>query len=126
MIYFAIFFFTLLIIAGYIVSKNKKALCTLCEKNVHNPVKINDQVYLCDLHNKFYQEAKIKPFLCVHCTPTNHESGIYLYELFKLFIKHEIYSHIITDYDLIDDQIETKQTLFLDYEKVNEVIRLLK
>lgn len=122
MIYFAISFLLIIIITGYFVSKNKKSLCTLCEKEVTKVTKLNDQVYLCDNHYKLLEQSTLKPFLSVLCTPDDFKSGIYLYELFKLILSFDVYCHILTEYEVVSDHIETKQTLFVDYNNIDKII----
>lgn len=122
MIYFSISFVFILIIAGYIVSKSKKFLCTLCEKEVSNVTKVNDQIFLCDNHVNLFKKSDLKPFLSVLCTPNDFESGIFLYELFKQLLSQEVYCHIMTEYEVVSDHIETKQTLFVDYNNIDKII----
>jgi hypothetical protein len=126
MIIFIIVFLILLITLGYIVSKNKKSLCTLCEKDSKNTFKVNDQVNLCSMHHDLYNQADLRPFLSVHCTPSNYESGVFLYGLFKSIVKNNIYCHIITEYELNAEHIETKQTLFVDYNNVSSITVLTR
>ena len=116
MIIFGISFFVILVILGIYVSRSKQDVCTYCLKRFYNTTSIHDQVALCDEHLKLYQEAQIKPFLSVKCNSLKDENGIFLYEYSNNLKEQGVYNHIISQYELSNDQIQTIQTLYINQQ----------
>lgn len=112
MIYFALVFLLGLVLLGIIISKNRKDVCTYCLGKFRKTTQINDQVSLCSKHFQLYRTSNLKPFLCVKCSSLNDENGIYLYNMSQSLKEKSIYNHIISEYNLNKEEIETIQTLY--------------
>lgn len=116
MIYFAILFFIILILLGILKTQSKKDVCTYCLKKFKHTTLIHDQVALCDEHYKLYKSSKIEPFISVKCSSLNDENGIFLYNYSQELKEKGIYNHIISQYELDNDEIQTIQTLYINQQ----------
>lgn len=104
----------LIVFIGIYISRRPNEVCTYCLNKFKNVKQIHDQVSLCDEHYELYIKSDLSSFLCVKCNSVQDENGIYLYELSQSLKKANRYNHIISEYDIVDDQIITIQTLYCE------------
>lgn len=104
----------------YIINKHKaqnqseQSICAICDHIFHeNEIITIDDLPLCQTHAKIYTESNWVIFKEVICTPDNAEESVMLYELKLNNYKKGDYGFIRSNYDVIDDQIQTKLTYFI-------------